>query len=134
MTEYKREDYVNYRFQKSKETLREVDILIDNQYWNTAINRLYYACFYAVGAILVKKGIKTSSHSGVRQKFGELFVKEGKISKELAKHYSELFEKRHKGDYDDFYDFDRETVLRLLPPSRELIKQIGILIADDNAG
>ena len=90
MNSYSTEDYINYRIQRARETLVEVDILIVNKFWNTAINRMYYACFYAVGALLIKHGVETSSHSGMRQKFGQLFVKNGIISKDLARHYSEL--------------------------------------------
>ena len=85
---------------------------------------MYYACFYAVGALLVKNGVETSSHSGSRQKFGQLFIHTGLTSKELGKHYSELFEKRQKGDYNDFFDCDEETVLRFYQPSIDLIKEI----------
>ncbi len=128
MTDYRPEDYVSYRLQRAKDTIKEVEVLIENQFWNSAINRLYYACFYAVGALLVNEGIETASHSGLRQKFGQLFVKTGKISRELGKHYSDLFEKRHKGDYNDFFDYDEETVLRLFPQSKELIEVIESLL------
>jgi len=128
MTEYKPEDYSKYRIQKAKETIAEVEIQIQNEFWNTAINRMYYACFYAVSALLVKHEIETSSHTGVRQQFGQLFVKTGKFDKKLAKHYTDLFEKRHKGDYNDFFDFDEETVNRLLPISKEFIDRIEDLI------
>jgi len=89
---------------------------------------MYYACFYAVGALLVINGVETSSHSGMRQKFGQLFVKTGKIDRTLGKHYSELFEKRHKGDYNDFFDYDAETVLRLFPKSKEFIDVVSKLL------
>ena len=128
MNKYTPEDYINYRLQRARETLDEIKILIDNKLWNTAINRMYYACFYAVGALLVKHGIETSSHSGSRQKFGQLFIHTGLISKELGKHYSELFEKRQKGDYNDFFDFDEETVMRLYPASMDLVKEIDQLV------
>jgi uncharacterized protein (UPF0332 family) len=118
MRVYKSEDYSNYRIQRAYETIREVEKHIENKFWNTAINRMYYACFYAVGALLVKHGIESSTHTGVRQMFGHLFVKTRKFDKELAKHYTDLFEKRNKGDYYDFFDYDEETVTRLLPPSR----------------
>lgn len=85
---------------------------------------MYYACFYAVGALLVKSGIETASHSGTRQKFGQLFVKTGKIDKNLAKHYTDLFEKRNKGDYNDFFDYDEDTVKRLFPLSKLFINRI----------
>ena len=78
MTDYQPTDYSNYRLQRAKETIQGVEIHIQNEFWNTAINRMYYACFYAVGALLIKHGIETSSHSGTRQKFGQLFVKTGK--------------------------------------------------------
>ena len=128
MNTYKPEDYIKYRITKANETIAEEEILIANKYWNTAVNRMYYACFYAVSALLVKHGVETSSHSGCRQKFGQLFVHTGKIKKELGKHYSELFEKRQKGDYDDFFDLDEEVVLRLFDPSKNLIKEIEQLI------
>jgi uncharacterized protein (UPF0332 family) len=50
--------------------------------------------------------------------------------KRLAKHFTELFDKRHKGDYNDFFDYDEETVLRLYPLSKELIKQIEVLLTE----
>ena len=128
MSEYSINDYINYRMKRAKETLIEVETLINNEYWNTAINRLYYACFYAVNALLLKYNINASTHSGIRQKFGQHFVITGKISKDLGKHYSELFEKRQKGDYNDFYDFDKETVERLFKPSILLIKEIKNII------
>ena len=124
MTDYQPEDYSRYRLQRAKETLLEVETHIENKFWNTAINRLYYACFYAVGSLLIKHGIETASHSGARQKFGQLFVKTGIVDRALAKHYTNLFEKRHKGDYNDFYDYDEETVLRLFPLSKQFIEKI----------
>lgn len=124
MTNFNANDYVSYRIRRAKETISETKILIDIKLWNTAINRMYYACFYAVGALLVKNGVETSSHSGSRQKFGQLFIQTGMISKELGKHYSELFEKRQKGDYDDFFDFDEEAVVKLYQPSVDFINAI----------
>jgi uncharacterized protein (UPF0332 family) len=78
--------------------------------------------------IISKKSIETSSHKGIRQLFGKEFVKTGEFDKDLAKHYTDLFEKRHKGDYNDFFDFDKETVNRLLPISKEFIEKIEELI------
>ena len=129
MTQYKPEDYIRYRIQRAKETVDEVQTHIENKFWNTAINRLYYACFYAVGTLLMKHNIEVSSHTGVRQKFGYFFVKSEKFDRKLAKHYTDLFE-RHKGDYNDFYDYDEETVLALYPLSIEFIKQIEKLLEE----
>lgn len=124
MKNYEPEDYINYRIEKAKHTLNEVQTHIENGFYNTAINRMYYACFYAVSALLLKHKIEVSSHAGIRQQFGMHFVKTGIISRDLAKHYTELFEKRNKGDYNDFYDYDEETALSLYPFSKTFIEEI----------
>lgn len=128
MSEYSPQDYANYRIEKALQTLNEVEVLIENKFWNAAINRMYYACFYAVTALLVKHGVHTSSHSGARQQFGQLFVLTGKIDVDLAKHYTRLFEKRHKGDYNDFFDHDEKTVTPLYPISQSFISSINDLL------
>ncbi len=128
MKKFHKEDYTRYRLDKAKSTIIEIKVLLDNHLWNTAVNRMYYACFYAVGALLVRNGIDTSSHSGTRQKFGQLFINTGIISRQPGRHYSELFEKRIKGDYNDFFDIDQDTAEKLLIPSVELISVIEHLL------
>ena len=46
MTDFTPEDYIKYRIDRANETIKEVQVHIDNRFWNTAINRMYYACFY----------------------------------------------------------------------------------------
>jgi uncharacterized protein (UPF0332 family) len=124
MTHYNSEDYINYRIERAVETILEVEKHIENKFWNTAINRMYYSCFYAVGALLAKNKIAVNSHTGARQKFGEHFVLTGKFDKNLAKHFTELSDKRNKGDYNDFFDFDEDVVLKLYPLSKEFVKKV----------
>ena len=59
MTISNREDYINYRFHRAEETFEEALILAKEERWNAVINRLYYACFYAVIALLIKNNIST---------------------------------------------------------------------------
>lgn len=133
MNDFTTEDYIKYKLQKARDTISEVGILIDNQLWDTAVNRIYYACFYAVSSILLSKGIKTSTHTGCLQKFGEHFINTGLISKELGKHYSKLHESRLQSDYDDFIDIDERTALEFLEPSKELIEIIEKLVREENS-
>jgi uncharacterized protein (UPF0332 family) len=48
---------------------------------------LYYSCFYAVIALLLKYDIETQSHDGARTQFGLNFVKTGKVDKENGKFF-----------------------------------------------
>jgi uncharacterized protein len=85
MNQEERQKLVKYRIKKARETFSEVDLHIENKLWNTAVNRLYYACYYAVIALLVDKDIHAQTYSGVRQMFGLHFVKTGIIDKETGK-------------------------------------------------
>ena len=115
MTDEQRNDIVNYRIENAVDTLKEVLDHCENGYFNTAVNRLYYACYYAATALLVAYCIETKSHDGVRQMLGKEFVLTGKIPVELGRFYSVAFSKRSAGDYEDFITHTRETVMELYP-------------------
>ncbi len=98
MTESERKELAKYRLKKANETLHEIEILVHNKLWNTAINRMYYASYYAVSALLINDSIQAQTHSGVRQMFGLHYIKTGMIDKDLGKFYSDIFDKRQTGD------------------------------------
>jgi len=123
-----RNELVKYRLSKAKNTIDEVEILLENKLWNTALNRLYYASYYAVIALLVNNEIQVQTHAGVRQMFGLHFIKTGLIDKKLGRIFSELFDKRHTGDYDDFIEITFDDVIELVQPSKDLILAIEKLI------
>ena len=118
------DDYVKYRFQKALETLDDAILLAENQRWNSVINRLYYACFYAVIAILLKKNIEVQTHDGARTQFGLQFIKTELVDKKFGKLYSKLFDYRQKGDYGDMFDHNEETVLPMIDSAKEFISEM----------
>ena len=128
MTDDERKEIVQLRLDNAAEAIKAAEILCENALWSAAINRMYYACYYAVTALLVNGGIEASSHAGVRQMLNLHFVKEGKLSRTKAAFYSDLFAKRHSGDYDDFIIFDKQTVESLMPEVYEFVKTIKELI------
>lgn len=121
---HEQSDYIKYRFKRSKETFEEAQILAKEERWNAVINRLYYASFYAVIALLLKHNIETQSHDGARTQFGLNFIKTGKIDVEFGKLFSKLFDYRQKGDYGDLFDFDEELTKPLLEKVRLFIETI----------
>ena len=121
-------EIVKYRIFRAKETLDDAKILVQNKKWNSSINRLYYAAYYAVTALLLNADINPLSHNGVKAKFSENFILTQKIPKELGKIYSQLFTWRQKGDYDDLFDFDEEKVMPYFKPVEELIRRIEMLL------
>lgn len=128
MTDQERADIVDYRFENAENTLKEVLVHCSNGYYNTAVNRLYYACYYAAAALLIANGIETKSHDGVRQMLGKEFVLTGKLSPEMGKFYSFAFSKRSTGDYEDFITHTESTVLEMYPKAEEFISFVKALL------
>jgi len=119
-----RDDYIRYRLDRSKDSYDDALILAERGEWNTVVNRLYYSCFYAVIALLLKNEIETHSHDGARNQFGLHFIKTGKIDKQYGKFFSKLFDYRQKGDYGDLYDYEETVVKPLIEEVRLFIKEI----------
>ena len=128
MTEAEKKRLVTYRLDTARKTLLEAELLINNKMWNAAVNRLYYACFYAVNALLVNNDIKAKKHSGVIQMFGLYFINTNIISNEAGKLYSLLFDMRQSGDYTDYFDFEEQEVIVLMEPAKQFISQIEEII------
>lgn len=119
---------VEYRINRAFETIDEVKSIMESGFYNTAINRLYYACYYAVNALLVKNNIPAQTHAGVKQMLGLHFVATKKLDPEYAKFYAQMFNNRISGDYDDFILFDKEMLTELLPKAEDFIITIKSLI------
>ncbi|PIP39171.1 MAG: DNA-binding protein [Desulfobacterales bacterium CG23_combo_of_CG06-09_8_20_14_all_51_8] len=91
---------VQYRIQQAKAALEEANILLS--YGKTtfgAINRAYYAMFYAVLAILQCIDKVPRKHSGAIALFDAEFVKKGIFPKELSRFLHNAFESRQTSDY-----------------------------------
>jgi len=128
LTNEERKFVVQFRVEKAKNTCSEVAILIDNKLWHTAANRLYYACYYVVSALLIQNGIEAQTHHGIINQMGLRFVKTGLISLENGDLYKRLFELRQKGDYDDWVVVKESDIVPLLEPAENFIKTIEQLI------
>jgi uncharacterized protein (UPF0332 family) len=119
-----RDEYIKYRFQRAIESFDEALIMANNNRWNAVINRLYYSCFYAVIAVLLKSNIETQTHDGARSQFSLHYVKAGKVDKKYGKLFTKLFDYRQKGDYGDLYDYDEMIVKPLIDEVQSFIKEL----------
>ena len=124
LTDEQRREVVKYRMENAEKTLAEVESHRTNGFYNTAVNRMYYACYYAATARLIAIGVEVKSHEGVRQSIGQHLVLTGQLSPELGRFYSRLFSKRSTGDYDDFVNHTLVTVDELLPQAKLLVQTI----------
>lgn len=116
MTPEQRFDIVLYRINSAKALLTEIDDHIKRGYYNTAMNRMYYACFYAVSALLLHAEVDgVKSHEGVRQMFGKHFIQTGLLPREWGHFYTIIFNNRSAADYEDFKTYDLKATQELFP-------------------
>jgi len=131
LTEKEREELIKFRLEKAKNTLAEVPIQLENKFYRTAANRLYYACFYAATALLINDGYETHTHSGVKTVLGLHYIRGNKIEKSLGKMYQQLFNLRQDGDYEDWFEIDEKDIKPRLEPAEKFIETIENLINKD---
>ncbi len=117
-------DLAKYRLDKSRNTLSDAKKFVDEATLESVVNRIYYAIFYAVNALLITKQLSSSKHSGVRAFFNREFVNKGLVEKNFGEFYSDMFDRRQKGDYKDFVEFEKEDVELWLNRADDFINKI----------
>ena len=126
---YPREELITYRMNRAKEVLEEAEVMAGIKHWHTCINRLYYACFYAVNALLIQHELASSKHSGVRAIFVREFVAKGIIPKDYGRLYQLLFKYRQQSDYEDFFSIDADIITQWLNEVKKFIAAMEQLIS-----
>lgn len=104
---------------------------MESKFWYAAANRIYYACFYMVSALLLKNGQISHTHGGTIGLFGFHFIKTGIVSSEFGKLYSELYELRQTGDYDDWKVISETDIMPLVTKIEVFLNTLESLIRED---
>lgn len=128
LSDEERQAIVTNRIQKAFVTWEEVKSIIQSKLWFSAANRMYYACYYITSALLIKNNYQASTHGGVIRLLGKHFVVEGVVSDNLGRFYSQLFELRQSGDYDDWKVIEEKDILPLVETAEEYLKTLRFLI------
>ena len=131
LNDEEKQSVVAYRLEQANKTLDDAKKVIELELWTTAANRLYYAAYYAVSALLIAKGFNAKTHDGINRLFNMHFVKTGKLDMELGRQYNRLFTMRITGDYGDCVDLQEADVKPLLEPAEQLIAKVTSLIQQE---
>ena len=104
------ERLIRFRRDRARETLADARMLIRDGSPASALNRIYYAMFYEVLALLHTQDLASAKHSGVRALFNERFVKTGVVPVEQGRLFARMYDFRQKSDYGDFVLIQPEKV------------------------
>jgi len=119
-----REDLIKYRRERAAETLEDARMMFERRRLFSAVNRIYYALFYEVIALLHTKNLSSPKHTGIRALFNKHFVKPGTVDVDIGKFYSKMFDLRQESDYDDLVYFEEEKVKEWLESAENCMKKL----------
>lgn len=121
---------VEMEIEKAERILAEQKLLREGALWSTLANRLYYALFHAVSALLISEGYEVGTHKGAVIRFQQYFVKTNRFTIEEGRFYSQMQTMRENADYNCSYDVSEDEVVDRIEPTRLLIEKIKQYIAD----
>jgi uncharacterized protein len=118
-------DLIKYRLEEAEDSIKEAEVLLkEGMSMRAVMNRLYYAMFYAVLALLQEKGMGTSKHAGAISLFDREFIKNGVFDEKLSKILHRAFELRQKGDYMEQAEVTKSDVDEMLPEIKEFVRKV----------
>lgn len=120
---------VNLEYERACSCLRQAEGA-SMDFWDVVANRLYYAIFHAVSALLIKDGYKVGTHKGAMLMFGQNYVKTGIFTADDSRLYSNLQMMREESDYNCVYTTTAKEMQPLFEPVREFIAKVGSLIKE----
>lgn len=117
-------ELISYRRICAAETLDDARLLYEHGKYRSAVNRIYYACFYEVVALLLKHNLSSSKHGGIMGLFNREFVNSGLVDVDLGRFFGRMFEYRQKADYSDVDNFEIEQVGKWLGTANLFISSL----------
>jgi uncharacterized protein (UPF0332 family) len=115
---------IQYRIQKAWDTYGDAKQLVESNRYFSILNRIYYASFYMVVALLLTKNLSSSKHSGVKSLFNKHFVNQGLFDKKWGTFYSVLFLNRQEADYADLSTISQDSIILNFKLAFEFLTEI----------
>lgn len=107
----------------AREELETAELLLANERLRACISRSYYAMYHATQALLSSKGIRSKTHKGAIQAFGQHFIKSEELPVDLARSLSSAYDLRRLSDYEVTVLLTREQAARIVTAAKAFIEQ-----------
>ena len=111
-------------FEKARRALATAQINLNHGDVEAAINRAYYAAFYAAMAALLCVGETPKTHTGTLQRFRLHFIKTGRLPLSLGDVLTYAFNARQRADYEAFAIFDETAVADLITDIEAFVRAV----------
>jgi uncharacterized protein len=115
---------VRSRLEQADDALNAARILLEQHSVRAAVNRAYYAMFYAVLALLALRKQETSKHSGVISLFDREFVRPGVFSRDLSQWLHRAFRQRLAADYAPLRTVSKDEAQQMFDEAQAFVARV----------
>jgi uncharacterized protein (UPF0332 family) len=123
-----RSELIKYRLDEANDTIKDVQLLLDNDRLRAAVNRIYYGMFYSLLALGLAYEFETSKHQQLLGWFNNDFIHKGLIDSKFGKIINKAANRRTKGDYESFVDFEKQIIIEMFSEMKEFISEIELFL------
>jgi uncharacterized protein (UPF0332 family) len=123
-----KEVLVRYWLEKAHESLESARREYEEGRLSFAMNRIYYACFYALTAIFRDKDKMFKKHKGLRSDLHRDLIRNGIVEDRWGKFFDDVFEARQRGDYMPMVTFEPDQLADFLQQAEHFLKVMEKLI------
>lgn len=130
LSDEERRIIVDLELEKANRTYDAALIMIEKEHWESAANRLYYALFHSVNALLIHDGHQVNTHKGSHALFGMYYIKTNKLPREYSNIYQKLESIRDESDYNWAYNIVPEDILGKITTARQMMDSIAEMVKE----
>ncbi len=124
-----RGEVVQYWLRKADAALESAHAEFQARRNDFAVNRLYYACFYAASAVLLAAGKTFVKHAGLRGAVHQDLVKTDKLAVRWGKVFDRIFESRQSADYVELHEFDAAQLVEMIAEAEGFVAEMKRLLS-----
>ena len=124
LSDEERKLIVSLEVEKAYRHYNQSLIMQREEQWDGMANRLYYAVFHAVCALLIHDGHAVNTHKGSHALFAMHYVKTGELPKSYGDLYRILERMREESDYNCSFDATQELIEPLFAPTKKMIDAV----------
>lgn len=112
LSDEERKIIIDLEIGKAHRLYQQALLMQASEQWDGMANRLYYALFHAVSALLIHDRHVVNTHKGSHAMLGLHYIKTGKLPKWYGELYQDMERMREESDYNCTYTQEPETLTK----------------------
>lgn len=114
LNKFKRKQLITYRTEQARQTAATVEFLIESNYLNLAVSRIYFGMYYMLLALAAKNDQLDGGEEELLDWFNESFVKSNLVEARLYRIIQNSRQDARDADYTPFIEFSKDDLAKKL--------------------